>query len=85
MNTKKKAPEQFTEMNEELRQLLSALEECTGDQKMVVVMRYMQQLSVQETAEILGWTVAKVKTTQHRALKNLRQIMERYNGKEANS
>ena len=78
-------PEQFTEMNEELRQLLSALEECTGDQKMVVVMRYMQQLSVQETAEILGWTVAKVKTTQHRALKNLRQIMERYNGKEANS
>ena len=78
-------PEQFTEMNEQLRQLLSALEMCTGDQKMVVIMRYMQQLSVQETAEILGWTVAKVKTTQHRALKNLRQIMERQEGKEANS
>ena len=78
-------PEQFTEINDQLRELLIALEECTGDQKMVVVMRYMQELSVQETADILGWTVAKVKTTQHRALKNLRQIMEKIDGKGANS
>lgn len=78
-------PEQFTELNEQLQQLLVALEECTGDQKMVVVMRYLQDLSIQETAEVLGWTTAKVKTTQHRALKSLRQILERHEGKEANS
>lgn len=78
-------PEQFTELNDQLNQLLNALEDCTGDQKMVIVMRYMQDLTIQETADVLGWTVGKVKTTQHRALKSLRLIMERNEGKEANS
>lgn len=78
-------PEQFLELNDQIRQLLVALEECTGDQKMVIIMRYIQDLSIQETAEILGWTVSKVKTTQHRALNYLRQLMEHNEGKEANS
>ncbi|MEK4629310.1 MAG: RNA polymerase sigma factor SigX [Solibacillus sp.] len=79
------SPEEYTEHNDQLQQILVALEECSGDQKMVVIMRYMQELSIQETAEVLGWTIGKVKTTQHRALKNLRQILDRNNGKEANS
>ena len=36
---------------------------------MVIIMRYFQDLSIAETAEILGWTEGKVKTTQHRAIK----------------
>ena len=79
------SPEQFTELNDQLRELLLALEQCSGNQKMVIIMRYIQDLSIQETAEILGWTAGKVKTTQHRALKNLRQLMEAQDGKEANS
>ncbi len=77
-------PEQFIEMSEDMRQLLEALELCTGDQKMVIVMRYFQDLSIGEAAEILGWTESKVKTTQHRAIKTLRGILEQ-NGKEVNS
>ncbi|MER1956247.1 MAG: RNA polymerase sigma factor SigX [Solibacillus sp.] len=79
------SPEQFVELNEQLRHMLDALEQCSGDQKMVVIMRFIQDLSIQETAEVLGWTQGKVKTTQHRALKQLRQLLEQQDGKEANS
>jgi RNA polymerase sigma-70 factor, ECF subfamily len=39
---------------------------------MVIIMRYLQELSIKETAEILDWSESKVKTTQHRALKWLK-------------
>lgn len=65
-------PEELAEMNDEMKQLLNALDECTGDQKMVVIMRYFQDLSISETSQILGWTEGKVKTTQHRAIHKLR-------------
>lgn len=80
-----KSPESFVELNDELRELLGALEKCTGDQKMVVIMRYFQELSIAETAEILNWTEGKVKTTQHRAIKHLREILTKETDKEAKS
>lgn len=61
--------------NDELRQLLVGLEECTEEQKMVIILRYFQEMSIKETAAILNWTEAKVKTTQHRAIKTLREYM----------
>lgn len=70
-----KSPESFIELNDEVARLLNALEKCTGDQKMVIIMRYIQELSISETAEILNWTEAKVKTTQHRAISKLREIL----------
>ncbi|WP_431030460.1 RNA polymerase sigma factor SigX [Lysinibacillus sp. LZ02] len=79
-----KSPEQFIELDDEMNRLLEVLELCTGDQKMVIVMRYFQELSIAETAGILGWTEGKVKTTQHRAIKTLREKMIQQE-KEANS
>lgn len=78
-------PEYFTVLNDQVRRLLEALETCTGDQKMVIIMRYMQDLTIQETAEVLGWTEGKVKTTQHRALKKLREILQKIDGEEENA
>jgi RNA polymerase sigma-70 factor (ECF subfamily) len=66
-------PDELTVMNEEMKELLHALDTCSGDQKMVVVMRYFQDLSISETAEALDWTEGKVKTTQHRAIKALQK------------
>ncbi len=80
-----KSPDSLVELNDELRELLEALEKCTGDQKMVIIMRYFQELSIAETAEILNWTEGKVKTTQHRAIKHLREILTKDSGKEAKS
>lgn len=70
-----KSPESFIELNDEMGQLLEALEKCTGDQKMVIIMRYFQELSISETASILNWSEGKVKTTQHRAIKKLRDLL----------
>lgn len=67
-----KSPEEFSVIKEEMKELLEALDTCTGDQKMVIHMRFIHDLSIAESADILGWTEAKVKTTQHRAIIALR-------------
>ena len=66
-------PDELALMSEEMQALLDVLETCTGDQKMVIHMRFIHDLSIAESAEILGWSEGKVKTTQHRAIKVLRQ------------
>jgi RNA polymerase sigma-70 factor, ECF subfamily len=76
-------PEEIALQNEEIQSLYECLDKCTVDQKMVIVMRYLQELSIAETAEALGWTESKVKTTQHRALKVLKKEMEELAKKEA--
>lgn len=70
-----KSPEILAELNDEMRELLEALEKCSGDQKMVIIMRYFQELSIAETATILNWSEGKVKTTQHRAINKLRDLL----------
>jgi RNA polymerase sigma-70 factor, ECF subfamily len=78
-------PEEIALQKEEIQMMYQGLENCTVDQKMVVIMRYIQELSITETAEALGWTDSKVKTTQHRALKVLKKNMEELLGKEENT
>ncbi|WP_342512240.1 RNA polymerase sigma factor SigX [Sporosarcina sp. FSL K6-1522] len=68
-------PEELVTLSEEMKELLHALDTCTGDQKMVILMRYFHDLSIAETAEVLNWTEGKVKTTQHRAIKALQKKM----------
>ena len=81
-------PEEVAILSEEVQYLYQALKVCTVDQKMVLILRYIQERSIAETAETLGWTESKVKTTQHRALKALKKHMEEwtreeeYNGKK---
>jgi len=75
-------PEEITMQSEEMKSVYNALQYCTVDQKMVIVFRYIQELSISETAKTLGWTESKVKTTQHRALKALRTFLEENGGKE---
>lgn len=73
-------PQDMAELNDEMKHLLEQLNSCTGDQKMVIVLRFFQQLSIAETAQALGWTESKVKTTQHRAIHQLRNSMSREEG-----
>lgn len=67
-----KTPEQLSLENEVMRSILEKLDSCTLDQRLVIIMRYFNDLSIADTAEVLGWSHGKVKTTQHRALKMLR-------------
>lgn len=66
-------PEEIMVLNDEMKQLLGALQTCTVDQKMVIMMRYFHDLSIAETAEVLNWTESKTKTTQHRAIQALKK------------
>lgn len=66
-------PDEIFMMNEDMKRLLQALDTCTGDQKIVIHMRFIHDFSIAETAEILEWTESKVKTTQHRAIKSLQK------------
>ncbi|RLQ95056.1 RNA polymerase sigma factor SigX [Falsibacillus albus] len=74
-------PDEIAMQNETIRQLYAGLDQCSTDQKSVIIMRYLNDLTIYETAEVLGWTESKVKTTQHRALKKLKKVMNSY-GKE---
>lgn len=69
-------PEEIAELNDEMKAIYNSLNQCTVDQRMVLILRHVQVLSINETAEVLGWTASKVKTTQHRALKAVRAVLE---------
>ncbi|WP_066060867.1 RNA polymerase sigma factor SigX [Neobacillus soli] len=75
-------PEEITVQKEEIKWVYKCLEFCTIDQRAVVILRYLQDLSIAETAQALGWTESKVKTTQHRSLKVLKKQMEMFYEKE---
>ncbi|RFU65577.1 RNA polymerase sigma factor SigX [Peribacillus glennii] len=75
-------PEEVALQNENIRLVYNALDHCTVDQRSVTILRYIQSLSIAETAKVLGWTESKVKTTQHRALKLIKKVMEEQAGKE---
>ncbi|MBP3039692.1 sigma-70 family RNA polymerase sigma factor, partial [Bacillaceae bacterium Marseille-Q3522] len=75
-------PEEITLQNEEIQAVYRCLDTCTVDQRMVIMMRYIHDLSISETADVLGWSESKVKTTQHRAMKQLKSKMNELMAKE---
>lgn len=64
----------------EQRELLDALliamnTNLTDDQKHVLVLRFLEGFSIQETAEILDKNINNVKVLQHRGIQTLRQVL----------
>jgi RNA polymerase sigma-70 factor (ECF subfamily) len=68
-------PDQIVIQNEEINQVYYYLDKCTVNQRSVLILRFIQSFSIQETAEILNFSISKVKTTQHRGLKVLKQYL----------
>ncbi|MEL3972390.1 RNA polymerase sigma factor SigX [Rossellomorea oryzaecorticis] len=75
-------PDKIAVANEEIQVLYQCLKTCSTDYRLVIIMRYLQELSIKETAEVLDWSESKVKTTQHRALKWLKIEMNQRLRKE---
>ncbi len=75
-------PDEIAVQREEIQMIYRCLDLCTIDQRLVIIMRYIHELTITETADSLGWTESKVKTTQHRALKVLKNHMEHFKAKE---
>ncbi|WP_093339112.1 RNA polymerase sigma factor SigX [Salibacterium halotolerans] len=70
-------PEEVVSAREDAREVFEGMEHCTPDQRQVLVLRYIDSLSIKETADVLGWSESKVKTTQHRAVKKLQDVLGR--------
>ncbi len=56
-------------------ELVAALAQLTDDQREVVVLRFVADLSVEEVADLTGRTTGAVKSMQHRALAQLARIL----------
>lgn len=72
--------EQKVTKNEEVNELYRELAKMKPSYREVVALRKIQELTVKETAGILGWTEGRVKMTTHRAMVKLRRQMT---GKES--
>lgn len=70
-------PEEIAMGKLEMQEIYICLERCTIEQRMVIIYRYFQCLSIAETADILGWSESKVKTVQHRTIKKLTKEMQK--------
>lgn len=58
------------------QRLRAAIARLTWDQQQVLALRFGEQLSSQEVANVMGKTVGAVDALQHRALRTLRRILE---------
>ncbi|HTY23790.1 MAG TPA: RNA polymerase sigma factor [Desulfomonilaceae bacterium] len=56
--------------------LHSLLEQLPPRDRLVLVLRYVEDRSVEETAELTGWTGAMVKVQSWRARKKLRKLLQ---------
>ncbi|WP_112181287.1 MULTISPECIES: RNA polymerase sigma factor [Paraliobacillus] len=75
---KEKSTEEKVESKDELGQVYDKLSELKTDYRMVIVLRNMHDFSVKETANVMNWSESKVKVTYHRAIKQLRTLLEDY-------
>jgi len=57
--------------------LKAALRRLTPDQQHVIALRFSQELSLEETAQIMGKSVNAIKVLQYRAIAALRRQMDR--------
>lgn len=69
-------PEDIAVVNDEMRQIYESLDQCTVDQRSVLILRFIQSMSIKETSDILGFSISKVKTTQHRGLKAIKEQLQ---------
>ncbi|WP_214484534.1 RNA polymerase sigma factor [Bacillus sp. SM2101] len=63
-------------INEHFKELYQALIKLKPSYREVIILRKIEELSIKETSEILGWKESKVTTTLSRALKELQQKLE---------
>ncbi|WP_096155070.1 RNA polymerase sigma factor [Bacillus sp. FJAT-45066] len=60
-------PEKHYFLSEEHKEVIAAIHTLNDAYQEVLIMRGVKELSVEETAEVLGWSAAKVRSTHFRA------------------
>ncbi len=70
------SPEDSCERKDEGQRVWQKVRHLPGDQRQVIVMRFVDDLSYQDIARILGKSVGAVRVLQFRALSNLRRMLD---------
>jgi RNA polymerase sigma-70 factor (ECF subfamily) len=76
INDSAPAPEKVIQSHQEHQRLTRAISKLKPSAQQVIACRFISQLSHAETAEIMGLTEGHVRVLQHRALKQLREILQ---------
>ena len=74
------SPDSRMEQKEQIARMMDSLSKLKKDYQEVLLLRKLQECSIQETAYILGWTEAKVKMKMSRALEALKKEFHREGG-----
>ena len=61
------------------RELVNILDQLREDYRTVLVLRFLNELSPEETSEVMGRSVGAVRVLQHRALSSLRKLIPSQN------
>ena len=75
-------PAQIVEDQIFMERIVTGLQELNSFKQDVIVLRFIAGLSLQEVALILERTISSIKVTQHRAINELREILETHTGEE---
>lgn len=68
-------PTRIAEINVTMEVVLEAMKKLTAAQRQAVELRFIADLSVEETAKIMGKSQGAVKALQHSALESLRRLL----------
>lgn len=69
-------PEEVLEQSSDERSVREAVMQLRDEQRQVIMLRFVEELGYQEVAQVIGKSVPAVRVIQHRALGNLRKIMQ---------
>jgi RNA polymerase sigma-70 factor, ECF subfamily len=61
-----------------------SIDELPESYRLLITLRYLQEMSYEEIAQVTGLPLGTVKTGIHRARRNLREALERYQADEEN-
>jgi RNA polymerase sigma-70 factor (ECF subfamily) len=74
--SKQKSTEDVIEIKEQVGDVFSTVKNLKNEYRMVILLRAVNDFSIKETADIMGWSESKVKVSYHRALKQLKTHLE---------
>jgi RNA polymerase sigma-70 factor (ECF subfamily) len=69
-------PEEVLEQSSDERSVREAVMQLREEQRQVIMLRFVEEMGYQEVAQVIGKSVPAVRVIQHRALGNLRKIMQ---------
>jgi RNA polymerase sigma-70 factor (ECF subfamily) len=69
-------PEDALEQATDEKSVRTAVLRLRDEQRQVIMLRFVEELDYREVAEVIGKSVPAVRVIQHRALGNLRKLME---------